>query len=214
MEVHPSTPLASATSCSRCGRRRSARRRCEVSSDTITAAPATSRVTVDARTPDAGVSTRPASTSTAVSWLPRSNLDVFWQGDVTEGRPLVRDELVVGALGSQILAPPIRDQTASTPDDRALPGVLRRPRSESRVLQPQPRPRRGGRRLTGSRPLRRHGRRQHQRRHPLLPGIPRVEIRDWQTCESTVNVQRRPERRSLGAATERVRSNASGDPRH
>jgi hypothetical protein len=82
-----------------------------VSSDTITAAPLSSRVTINARTPGPGVSTSSFNVYGKV-WMPRSNLDVLWNGDVTEGVPLVQDELLVGSLGSVISSPPIRQSSA------------------------------------------------------------------------------------------------------
>jgi hypothetical protein len=74
-----------------------------VTSDSITDPPLSSRVTINARPP--------SSSSFNVGgkvWMPRSNLDVIWDGDVTEGVPLVQDELVVGSLGSWIKSPPVR----------------------------------------------------------------------------------------------------------
>ena len=86
-----------------------------VSSDTITAAPPSSRISINARTPGTGVSTSSFNVYGKV-WMPRANLDVLWTGDVTEGVPLVEDELVVGSLGSWISAPPVR----SAPGTRYL----------------------------------------------------------------------------------------------
>lgn len=150
----------------------------QVSSDTISGAPASSRVTVDARTPGSGVHSSSFNVYGKV-WMPRSNLDVLWNGDVTEGRPLVRDELVVGALGSRISAPPVRDQAQVVAADRYLVCCDAR-RAESRDVE-----------LVATAPS---GQRLRAQVHftdvvdgeigeaRYFPGY-RVEVRDWQTCD-------------------------------
>jgi hypothetical protein len=150
----------------------------DVSSDTISAAPASSRITVNARTPATGVSTTSFNVYGKV-WMPRSNVDVLWNGDVTEGRPLVRDELVVGALGSQILAPPVRSQSGVGDADRYLVCCDAR-KAESRDVK-----------LVATAPS---GQRLVALVHFVdvidgevgearyFPGH-QVEIRDWQTCD-------------------------------
>ena len=143
------------------------------------AAPASSRVTVDARTPATGVTTTSFNVYGKV-WLPRSNLDIFWNGDVTEGRPLVRDEIVLGALGSQISAPPVRSQAQVPASDRYLV-CCDAQRAESRDV-----------RLIATAPS---GKRLMALVHfvdivegetpsdtEYFPGY-QVEIRDWQTCD-------------------------------
>lgn len=151
----------------------------DVSSDTIVGVGATSSVAVNAQTPSASVSSSSFNVYGKV-WLPRSNLEVRWNGDVTEGRPLVRDELVVGSLASQITAAPIRDQANIPAGDRYLICCDAR-KSESRDVK-----------LTATAPS---GRKlqavvhftdvvagQSGAANRYFPGF-RVEVRDWQTCD-------------------------------
>lgn len=147
-------------------------------SDTISGAPATSSVNVNARTPATGVSATSFNVYGRV-WMPRSNLDVFWNGDVTEGRPLVRDELVVGALGSQITAPPIRPQVGIPDADRYLVCCDAR-RAESRDVKLIATAPSGKQLVTLVRFTDVIEGEVGEARY--FPGY-RVEIRDWQTCD-------------------------------
>lgn len=149
-----------------------------VASDTISGAPASSRVTVDARTPATGVNSTSFNVYGRI-WMPRSNLDVFWNGDVTEGRPLVRDELVVGALGSQITAPPVRAQTGIPDGDRYLVCCDAR-RAESRDVKLIARAPSGKELVALVRFTDVIEGEVGEARY--FPGY-QVEIRDWQTCD-------------------------------
>ncbi len=66
--------------------------------DTYAGAPVTSTATINATTAADGSSFNVLGKL----WMPLGNLDINWNGDVTEGRPLVSGDLVVGALGSRI----------------------------------------------------------------------------------------------------------------
>jgi hypothetical protein len=91
----------------------------EATSGTIVGTPPSSRFTINARTPGSGVSTSSFNVYGRVL-MPRSNLDLFWQGDVTEGIPLITDELVVGSLGSTITKPPVRSSIDGSAAERYL----------------------------------------------------------------------------------------------
>lgn len=78
--------------------------RLELETDSYLGERPTSQVTVNATTTEYGDSFNVVGKV----WMPRATLDIHWFGDVTEGRPLVTDELVLGALGSRIHAPPSR----------------------------------------------------------------------------------------------------------
>ena len=107
-------------------------------------------------------------------------LNRFWNGDVTEGRPVVQDELVVGALGSQITAAPRRSQAGVSAEDRYLVCCKSR-QSESRDV-----------RLVATAPS---GKQLTAQVHFVdvvvdeTPGSKRyfpgyqVQVRDWQTCD-------------------------------
>ena len=70
----------------------------QATTDTYVGARVTSLATVNATTTDAGDSFNVLGNV----WMPLTNLDVEWKGDVTEGRPLIGGDLVLNALGSRI----------------------------------------------------------------------------------------------------------------
>lgn len=151
----------------------------DVSTDSIAAASATSTVNIDARAPLQSSNSSSFNVFGKV-WMPRTNLDVRWNGDMTEGLPLVTDELVVGALGSMVIAPPARSQVNVPDRDRYLVCCDARRATSRRVLIVT---------RVGSRELQAEvlftdvvddasgGTSEY------FPGY-RVEVLDWQTCDS------------------------------